>query len=502
MLRAHALVGLLVTAPFVHAQDAAPEEVERGLRVNQPAAQQGYTLFSPLCSGSTFLIDMQGEVVHRWDRGCAVGAMAYLLDGGNLLRTERINENPRFFGGGLGGRLVELDWEGKVVWEFTLTDDQQVMHHGIEVMPNGHLLAIVWEYVAPDGATALGRDPAANNPKGWWPDAILELEPTRPSGAKVVWEWHAKDHLIQDFDREKPGFGDVAAHPELLDINADHRDQPPLTAAQIEEKKKLEREMRALGYTGGADDDPAAKPGEKEKPEADWMHTNAVDYSAELDLLFVSTPHLSEVFVIDHSTTTEQARGHAGGRYGRGGDLLYRWGNPRNWGGGTDQDRKLYYQHDVQWIRAGLPGAGHVLVFNNGSGRPDGPFSSVEQLALPFARERGFVRERDQAFGPSTPAWSYTAPEKPSFFSPFISGCQRLANGNTLICQGKDGRFFEVDTAGEIVWEYLNPYGGEIPASFGNAAERQPPPIPIAVFQALRLAPDHPGLRGRTLKPL
>ena len=44
------------------------------------------------------------------------------------------------------------------------------------------------------------------------------------------------------------------------------------------------------------------------------------------------------------------------------------------------------------------------------------------------------------------------------FYSPFISGAQRLPNGNTLICSGVKGRLFEVTRDGEIVWEYMSPY--------------------------------------------
>ena len=66
----------------------------------------------------------------------------------------------------------------------------------------------------------------------------------------------------------------------------------------------------------------------------------------------------SEFWIIDHGTTTAQAAGHTGGRRGRGGDLLYRWGNPRAYRAGTKADRKLFAQHNAHWIPKGLPGAG------------------------------------------------------------------------------------------------------------------------------------------------
>ena len=87
------------------------------------------------------------------------------------------------------------------------------------------------------------------------------------------------------------------------------------------------------------------------------MHTNAVAYNAELDQIMLSIHAFSEVWIIDHGTTTEEAASHSGGKRGKGGDLLYRWGNPRAYRTGTNVDQRLFAQHNAHWIPEGLPGA-------------------------------------------------------------------------------------------------------------------------------------------------
>ncbi|NOT30241.1 MAG: hypothetical protein HOP15_07325 [Planctomycetes bacterium] len=488
------------------------------MRLSDPRAAAGYVLFSPLRARKTYLIDVHGEVLHTWDSPHPPLSV-YLLDDGTLLRAGRIDDNPTFHGGGLGGRIQQLAQNGSVLWEYVLSDAERSLHHDIEPLPNGNVLALAWESLSHAEAVALGREPKATHAKGWWPCWVLEIRPTRPSGGEIVWEWHAKDHLIQDFDPEKPGFGSVPDDPGRIDVNADHRSDSPMTTEELELAEKQAEEMRALGYAGGedADDDgaPAAR-GAKPQQSGDWLHLNSVDYQPSTDLILLSTPELCEIWVIDHSTTSAQARGSRGGRYGKGGDLLYRWGNPRMYGLGGAADQRLFYQHQADWVRPGQPGAGHVTLFNNGSKRPGKEYSSIEELVLPFDPVKGFARDSGQPFEPLEPAWSYSDPD--DFYSFFISGCHRLANGNTFVCSGKQGRFFELDPAKEIVWEYWNPHGGELEMGMGRAGgppPDAPPPAGLppdqaagappgggnpvektSCFRATKLAPDHPGLKA------
>ena len=220
------------------------------------------------------------------------------------------------------------------------------------------------------------------------PDCILEIEPTGKTTGKVVWEWHAWDHLIQDFDDKKANFGDVAAHPELIDLNFGEG----VLASMVAKKEELDK-LKSIGYVGGA--------GRKaQPPKADWMHVNGVAYNAELDQIMLSVHEFSEFWIIDHSTTTAEAAGHKGGRCGKGGDLLYRWGNPRAYRAGTVKDQQLFAQHNAHWIPKGLPGEGNVLVFNNGLRRTGGAYSSVDEIVLPVDTNGEYEHAPGKPFGP------------------------------------------------------------------------------------------------------
>jgi hypothetical protein len=428
----------------------APSRPKLGLLVNEASAYPGYTLLAPANSTQTYLIDMQGRVVQTWKSDCNPGLSAYLLENGNLLRTGQI-PNPPFFGGGTGGRIQEFTWDGKLVWDFTYYSDTQLPNHDICKLPNGNVLMIVWEKKTPQEAIAAGRRPETVGKDHLLADCILEVQPTGKTTGKIVWEWHSWDHLIQDFDPQQANHGDVGAHPELLDINFG----TSTIAAMVAKPAELEK-LRGIGYVGGAGRRP-------QFVQPDWLHVNAVAYNAELDQIVLSVYEFSEIWIIDHSTRTPEAAAHQGGRHGKGGDLLYRWGNPRAYRAGTVKDQKLFGQHNSHWIDKGLPGQGNVLIFNNGLQRTGGAYSTVDEIVLPVDGKGQYDRAPGKAFGPDKVAWSYVAPRRIDFYAPFISGAQRLPNGNTLICSGTNGTVFEVTPKNEIVWKYVNPDRGSSP---------------------------------------
>jgi hypothetical protein len=421
----------------------AGRDARSGVLVNDPRAFQGHTLLAPMDSRMTYLIDMQGRVVHTWKSEHRAGLVAYFLENGHLLRSSR-----PFGGSSASDRaqgVQEFTWEGVPVWDFTFNHPGQTRHHDICKLPNGNVLMIVNEKKSAREVVAAGGKEA----EGITLDCILEVQPTGKATGKVVWEWHIWDHLIQDHDKSKANYGDVAAHPELLDINFWDED----LRASFFKKKDIMAKLRDIGYTGPPPPGMAVAPGDI----AEWTHANSVAYNAELDQVMVTVHHFSEFWVIDHGTTTAQAAGHSGGRRGKGGDLLYRWGNPRAYHAGTAKDQQLFFPHDAHWIPRGYPGEGHVLVFNNGYLRPAGDYSSVDEIALPADGQGVYERKPGAAFGPGRPAWSYTAPRKEDFYSSHTAGANRLPNGDTLICSTMQGTVFEVTPDKEVVWKYQLP---------------------------------------------
>ncbi len=367
----------------------------------------GYNLIAPNRETETYLMDNDGVMVHSWSSAYQPGQSVYLLEDSTLLRTAKSGSS--FNVGGAGGRVEKIDWESNLVWSFDYSSAEYRHHHDVEALPNGNVLMIAWELKSEAEAIAAGRNPNLLRDDELWPDHIIEVD----SGGSIVWQWHVWDHLIQDYDASKANYGVVADHPELVDLNF------------------------------------------VQTPAADWNHTNSIDYNAELDQIVISVHNFSEIWIIDHSTTTAQAAGHSGGTSGMGGELLYRWGNPQAYGA---SDQQLFVQHDAEWITDGLPGVGNILIFNNGRGRAAGDFSTIDEIVPPVLPDGSY--DSALPFGPSAPSWSYQASPVAGFYADHISGSQRLANGNTLICDGPAGRFFEVNSVGDTVWEYE--WGAEV----------------------------------------
>lgn len=425
-----------------------------------PGQQDGYVLFAPNSSDTTYLIDKCGRQIHEWHSIYKPGQSVYLLEDGTLLRTGRVN-NPVFAAGGTGGVIEKLDWNSQVLWSYVLSDSLRCSHHDIRPLPNGNILVLSWSLKRRAQAIAAGRDTAFLG-TALWSEQVQELQPVGTDSAMVVWEWNVWDHLVQELDATKPNYGSAEQHPELIHLNF------VPTAPRV----------------------------------PDWLHCNGLDYNAALDQVIVSCHNFSELWIIDHSTTTSEAASHSGGRYGKGGDLLYRWGNPETYGRGNASDRKWFGQHNPHWIPSGFHDEGKILVFNNGLARPAGAYSTVEIINPPTDSVGNYLLNVNPpfgagpTFGPDIQEWIYSAPVPSDFYSLNISGAQRLRNGNTLVCSGNDGIFFEIDSAEQIVWKYINPtsVAGAITTQGGTAQQN-------SSFRCTLIEASYPGLAGQSLIP-
>jgi hypothetical protein len=262
----------------------------------------------------------------------------------------------------------------------------------------------------------------------------------------------------------------------------------------------------------------------------DWLHCNSLDYNAELDQVVINSVQ-GELYIVDHGntfiagdpqTSIAKARGPAGDFLHRFGDpARYKQGDPprilENWDAAASGHKQMGGSHHAHWIKPGLPGAGHLMVFNNGQYLFERtPQSSILEIN-PFLDaagrdtgryvnppDAGYREERYHRDTHKLPrmiseqiVWTYRSKSNMGFFSHIGSGAQRRANGNTLICSDTEGHLFEVTSDGALVWEYISPVTRE------GALKVMPDSLPMtnSVFRASRYTTDHPSLRGRDLSP-
>jgi len=420
------------------------------------SAEDGYVLFAPIKADTTYLIDKCGRLIHQWASPTTPGMSVYLLPDGSLLRSANV-PNRTFRGNGAqGGAIEKYDWNNNLTWSYTLSSDTQTQNHDIYPLPNGNILVVIWEAIDSNKAVAAGKNPALLL-SSLYSAKIEELQPVGANQATIVWQWRLWDHIIQDYDATKNNYGVVADHPELVDLN----------------------------YT---DTSIAAK---------DWIHPNAVTYNPALDQVILSAHNLSEIWIIDHSTTTAEATTHTGGTHGKGGDLLYRWGNPQVYRRGTAANQVFYTQHNPTWIPAGYPHAGSVILFNNGLRRPGGNVSSVDIFTPPADASGNYpALSTGQAYGPASLDWSYEATLANSFFSTVMGSAQMLTDGNIVVCEATSGDFFEIDSTKQVRWRYVNPVNADtILSQGGNPNDNQ-------TFRCTQYDPSYAAFTGRTLTPM
>ena len=350
-----------------------------GLIYNAPQqTYRGYTLFMTGGGDHATLVDMEGRICHRWhnDKGITY---AYLLPNGNLL-CRGYSHNDLDIVKGLGAsaaELMELDWEGNVVWEYK----NPMMHHDFARLPNGNTLVLLWEQMPAELSSQVrGGVVSDDDPDQLLGDTVQEIAPD----GSVVNEWKLWEQFEIDEDIVCP----------------------------LENRRE-------------------------------WGHGNSLNVTSDGDLL-VSFRRTDTVGIVNRET----------------GKFTWKWG-----------PGDVRHQHHPTYLDNG-----NVLIFDNG------------------CHGVGYAQSRIVEIDPKTNeiAWEYQGSPPPSFYAHHISSAERQPNGNTLICEGPHGRYFEVTNNKDIVWEYINPFF--YPDSRSDS-------ISNTTFRAHRYGVDHPALKGKDLDP-
>ena len=411
-----------------------------------PGVANGYLLVAPMMDEATYLIDYEGEIVHFWMTEYRPGRSAYLLSDGSLLRTAQIPVAGTFHrAGGAGGKVERYGPDGARDWSFRFASQTEIAHHDIHPLRNGNFLMLGWDKLPRDQAIELGRSSENIFGDAVWIDTVLEIQPEAKNHGTVVWKWSAIDHLVQDIDPKAPNYGVIRENPHRIDFNYVTR------------------------------------------KGSDWIHLNSVAYDDSNDQIMISAHSFSEIWVIKRGASANS----------KDAGLVARWGNSRAYQVGDEENQLLFKQHDPQWIEDGLPGEGNVIVFNNGWGRTGEPYSTILELTAPNRWNADPLRSSGDI------VWEYRAPNKDRFFAQRISGVQRLPNGNTLICSGPSGTFFEVDPHGKEVWRFESSFGVQsrgapLPPNLRkekvHSGSRPIPFDDAAIFKARWYPKTHPGI--------
>ncbi len=400
-----AVVALVCTAA-----SASPSVFPTGTTTYDPArAWNGYTVLSPLGTEAVIVIDMDGHVVKRWDGyNDAAGGPARVLPGGEVIAA--VGARPPHLE---SLELVERGFDGHVIWRF------------------GHNVQIP----TADGGTrwALRQHhdwQRADFPAGYYSPGVKP----KATGVKTL--------ILTHMNHRQPDVADVPLEDDrLIEVSWDGKIGWQWLAADHVDELGFDAAARAAIR--------AAAEASRARGAFDWLHLNSATYVGPNrwydqgdrrfapDNVIISSRQASFVAIV-----------------ARDGKVVWRLGPDFTRSKAMQAIRQIIGQHHVHLIPKGLPGAGDLLVFDNGGASGYGYTSPIAPRGTgALVRASSRVLEID----PVTLelVWSYQAPGR--FYAANISSAQRLPNGNTLITEGPDGRLFEVTRDGQIVWEYVNP---------------------------------------------
>ena len=379
-----------------------------------------------------------------WAHDRSAGLAAQITEDGQILRAEKTAGCcPQASDGGL---IQLFDFDGNLNWSYKFADDTITQHHTLLSMDNGNILFLGWEILSDVDLVRLGKEDLSSE---LWSEFVWEIEPIGTNDFELVWAWHLKDHLVQDVFPDKDNFVRVDTAFGKIDIN----------------------------YRGP-----------HIFSDRDWWHTNALHYNSERDEVLINCRSNGETWIIDHSTTIEEAQSDTGGRRNKGGQILFRWGNPQSYQRGSEEDLLQYGSHGHNWITEGFPDGGKILFFNNGHERPGPGFHSTVEMILPAYDDQGnYIIDSNYQFELDSHEVVYG--EDPTFQplnSSFLSNAVQINDGHFFISEGQSGRVFEIDNSSNIVWEI------DTPGMFASYVYKKDNPIfdDVEVFLLPRPAAD------------
>lgn len=367
----------------------------------------GYVLYNTQNQSTAYLLDIEGDIVHQWNCDQDAGYATLLMETGNIMRAA-INSGNAINGPAVAGRVQEIDPNGDIVWDFTYSSSSYVSHHDIALMPNGGVLLTAWDVRSSAEMGAMGM----TNPSSKYPTRLIEVQNDGNGGGEIVWTWELYDHLVNDVDTGSDNYGVIVENPQLLDVNV---------------------ETGGGGGPGGGG--------------GDWIHCNGIYHDPIRDQICFSSRYLSEVFIIDHSTTTEEAAGHTAGNAGKGGDFLYRWGNPSNYGASNPQtiDGPC---HDARFLETDRPNAGWLQFFNNdGANGGDSQVTAINPEM--DADGYNYVYTPGAGYGPVSADWEHDCVAN----SAGQSAADQMPNGNIFVALS-DAYMYEATPDGDVIWQY------------------------------------------------
>jgi len=374
-------------------------------------AQQwnGLTYYSNMGSTAGYMVDTSGVNVNTWSFTGGTAYSTHFMPGGNFFRAVQ-NPGNILTGGGMSGRIQKLTYTGTILWDWTYSSSTYCLHHDICPLPNGNVLVICYDV---KNQTDLTNAASTSTLTSIRSEKIMELQPVGSNSVNVVWEWKLWDHLVQNVDPLKNNYyASIVDHPELMNIN----------------------------YL----------------PKNDWWHMNGIDYNPMLDQIVVSSHNMNEWYIIDHSTSTAEAASHAGGLAGKGGDFLYRWGNPAAYQ--ASGSMILNVTHDSHWIPEGVPGAGNLAGTNNKGVTSPSNKTTIDHVPVPRL-DYNYTITPGSAFTPSI----YSSRHTSTGYTSNMGNSLQFPNGNQLVCLATVGTIYEIDAGGNTLWTKTT--GGSCPQS-------------------------------------